>query len=65
MPKIVWRIAPPAHLADAVRKLALAEGRSDTNMINKLISEALAARRSADANVNRLVDIMRGIAESA
>jgi hypothetical protein len=39
--KIQWRVAPPAHLAEAVRKLAMAEGRSDTNMITQLIAEAV------------------------
>jgi hypothetical protein len=61
--KIQWRVAPPLHLAEAVRRLAMAEGRSDTNMITRLIAEAVSTRRALDARkpeLVRLVEIIRG-----
>jgi hypothetical protein len=66
--RIVWRVAPPAHLAQAVRKMALAEGRTDTNMISRLIGEAVSARRAIEAKlpeVQRLADLIRGRGEPA
>jgi hypothetical protein len=43
--------------------MALAEGRTDTNMISRLIGEAVSARRAIESRapeVQRLVDIIRG-----
>jgi hypothetical protein len=64
MSRTMWRIAPPPHLAEAVRKLALAEARTDSGMITKLISEALAGRRATETKVDRLVDAFRGLASA-
>jgi hypothetical protein len=61
--KIQWRVAPPLHLAEAVRQMAMREGRSDTNMLTRLVSEAVAARRAAESRrpeIDRLIDIIRG-----
>jgi hypothetical protein len=57
--KTSWRIAPSEHLAREVRALALAEGRSDTAMLTRLISEALSQRRKADTAASRLVEILK------
>jgi CopG-like RHH_1 or ribbon-helix-helix domain, RHH_5 len=59
----LWRVQAPDHLADAVRRLALAEGRSDSNMITKLIGEAISARNAADNQVDRLVLAIRTVAK--
>jgi hypothetical protein len=41
-----WRVAsPPAHIDHEVHKLALSENRSTSNMILRLVIEALRARR--------------------
>jgi hypothetical protein len=45
-----WRIAPPPWLGETVRTLALSEGRSQANMLIRLVSEAIQARRAAEAN---------------
>ena len=44
----------------ADRELAITESRSDSNMINKLISEALTARRQASAQVAAIVATLSG-----
>jgi hypothetical protein len=62
MSRTLWRVSPPLHLAEAVRRIALSEGRTDTNTIVRLVSEAVAARRAADASVNKLVAAIRGVA---
>jgi hypothetical protein len=49
MSETLWRVAPPAHLAEAVRKLVMAEGRTDCNMISRLLAEAISARRNHKA----------------
>lgn len=55
--------APPPQLAEAVHQMATAEGRSDTNMITRLIAEAVSTRRALDQRkpeLVRLVEIIRG-----
>jgi hypothetical protein len=64
MSRTLWRVAPLAHLADAVCKLAMAEGRSDSNMVTRLVSEAGTARQTADRRVNKLVDTVRCIVDA-
>jgi hypothetical protein len=62
MSKIVWRVAPPPVLAQAVRQFALAEGRS-SNMISRLIGEAVQARRVAEGRkpeIEKLIEVIRG-----
>jgi hypothetical protein len=45
-----WRVvSPPAHIDHEVHKLALAENRSNSNMILRLVIEALRARREHTA----------------
>jgi hypothetical protein len=45
-----WRVvSPPAHIDQEVHKLALAENRSNSNMILRLVIEALQARRERTA----------------
>jgi len=61
--KVQWRVAPPPHLAETVRNMALAEGRSDTNMITRLVAEAVGARRAAESNkpeIEKLIEVIRG-----
>jgi hypothetical protein len=40
-----WRIVPPPQVAYEIHQLALAEGRSRSNMILRLVTEALEKRR--------------------
>jgi hypothetical protein len=41
-----WRVvSPPAHIDHQVHQLALSENRSTSNMILRLVVEALRARR--------------------
>jgi hypothetical protein len=43
-----WRVvSPPAHIDHEVHKLALAENRSTSNMVLRLVSEAVQARRKS------------------
>lgn len=42
-----WRVSPPAHLDLEVHKLALSENRSTSNMVLRLIVEAVQARRKS------------------
>jgi hypothetical protein len=58
----MWRAFPSPLLADIVRHMALAEGRSDSNMIVRLVSEAVQARQTADHQVTKLVDAIRTVA---
>jgi hypothetical protein len=46
MPKY-WRVSPPEHLDREVHQLALAENRSDSNMLLRLVIEAIEARRKS------------------
>jgi hypothetical protein len=61
--KTSWRITPPAHMAAEVRRHALSEGRSDSAMLRRLVSEALQVRQRADKAVTNLVELIRGAAE--
>jgi CopG-like RHH_1 or ribbon-helix-helix domain, RHH_5 len=63
MTRFLWRAMPPAHLAETVRKLALSEGRTDSNMLVRLVTEALNARRAADVRVNQMATAIRELAE--
>jgi hypothetical protein len=42
-----WRIAHNAFVEDGVRNVATREGRSLSNTLHKLLTEALMARREA------------------
>jgi hypothetical protein len=43
-----WRVvSPPAHIDHEVHKLALAENRSTSNMLLRLVVEAIQARRKS------------------
>jgi hypothetical protein len=43
-----WRVvSPPAHIDHEVHKLALAENRSTSNMVLRLVIEAVQARRKS------------------
>jgi hypothetical protein len=64
MPKTLWRVAPPAHLAEAVRKLAMAEGRTDCNMISRLLTEAITARRDSNHKAEQIVSAIRSVVDS-
>jgi hypothetical protein len=60
--KHVWRIQPPPWLGATVHR-TLQEGRSDTNVLSRLIS----ARRAIEARepeVVRLANLIRGTRES-
>jgi hypothetical protein len=58
-----WRIEPPPWLGEAVRKLALSEGRTQSNMLVRLVSEAVQTRRAIEARTPeaaRLESLIRG-----
>jgi hypothetical protein len=59
--KTSWRITPAPHIAAEVRQLALSEGRSDSAMLERLVGEALQARRRADSGVAHLVTILKRV----
>jgi hypothetical protein len=42
-----WRVSPPPHLDQEVHKLALDENRSDSNMLLRLVIEAIQSRRKS------------------
>ena len=50
-----WRVAsPPEHIDHEVHRLALSENRSTSNMILRLVIEAVQARRkSAERSADR------------
>jgi hypothetical protein len=48
--------------AHAIHQISLKESRSSASACNRLIDEALRARRAADNNVNTLVNVLKGIA---
>jgi hypothetical protein len=60
--KRCWRITPTAFVESQVEALAKREGRSLSNMMLKLLGEALEARRLASANqsgeVRKLVALL-------
>jgi hypothetical protein len=49
MSKMLWRISPPLWLGQRVRELAMSEGRTDSSMLVRLISEAVNARAAIEA----------------
>jgi hypothetical protein len=58
-----WRITPPPWLGEAVRNLASSEGRTQANMLLRLVSEAVQTRRAIEARtpeVARLESLIRG-----
>jgi hypothetical protein len=42
-----WRVSPPQHLDREVHQLALSENRSTSNMLLRLVVEAIQARRKS------------------
>jgi CopG-like RHH_1 or ribbon-helix-helix domain, RHH_5 len=42
-----WRVSPPEHLDREVHQLALSENRSTSNMLLRLVVEAIQARRKS------------------
>jgi hypothetical protein len=58
-----WRITPPPWLGEAVRNLASSEGRTQANMLLRLVSEAVQTRRAIEARTveaARLESLIRG-----
>jgi hypothetical protein len=49
---VCWRLNPPPGIHHQVRTLALREGRSVSNMLLRLVAEALDARKISDAAQN-------------
>jgi hypothetical protein len=60
----MWRAFPSEYLDDALRKTAISEGRSDSNMVCRLVEEALAARRAADLQIVALAGTINSIAST-
>jgi hypothetical protein len=54
------RLSVPEHIGSELHNLALKESRSDSAMINLLVGEALAARRTTSASTAKLVAVLRG-----
>jgi hypothetical protein len=42
-----WRVSPPEHLDREVHQLTLSENRSGSNMLLRLVIEAIQARRKS------------------
>jgi hypothetical protein len=42
-----WRVSPPQHIDREVHQLALSENRSTSNMLLRLMVEAIQARRES------------------
>jgi hypothetical protein len=62
------RLRLPVHQGHEIHAMALRENRSDSSAISILVSEALAARRQAAAQigeVSRLVQAIKGDATAA
>jgi hypothetical protein len=62
------RLRVPEHIGSQLHALALKESRSDSAMISLLVTEALAARRSAAAHTSeviRLASVLRGEPDAA
>jgi hypothetical protein len=57
-----WRIKPNAYVEHHVQRIARAEGRSLSNCLHRLLSEAIGARLTADANVGRLAALLTAVA---
>ena len=63
-----WRINPSPYIEQQIESLARRENRSLSNMMHKLLSEALEQRRQAQtkpADIERLVALLTAPAESA
>lgn len=60
--KRCWRLTPTPAVEYQVEHLARRENRSLANMLNRLLVEALDARRTADTRVDALVKAIRGTA---
>jgi len=50
-----WRIKPTPYVEHHVQRIAAAEARSLSNTLHKLLTEAIDARRSTGADVERIV----------
>ena len=57
-----WRIRPNAYVKHHVERIARDEARSLANTLHKLLTEAVAARISADNNVSRLAALLTAVA---
>jgi hypothetical protein len=66
MPERNWRIRPTPAVEHAVEQIARKEGRSLSNTLHKLLTEAIDARRqlSSPTEVERLVAILRAPADA-
>jgi hypothetical protein len=65
-----WRIRPNTAIEYAVEHMARCEGRSLSNMLGRLLDEAIDARRAAQAkaqahDVDRLVAMMKSSSAEA
>jgi hypothetical protein len=55
-----WRIVPSSYLESQIETLARRENRSLSNMLARLLSEALEHRRAASNEISTLVQMIRG-----
>jgi hypothetical protein len=56
-----WRIRPTTYVQHHVQQIAVREGRSLSNTMHKLLTEAIDARRKGEASVDQLIATIRGI----
>jgi hypothetical protein len=59
-----WRITPNEYVAHHVQTIATREGRTLSNTLHRLLTEAIDARRAADQKVAALVGAIESIADA-
>jgi hypothetical protein len=57
-----WRVRPTPYVRHHVERIAKVEARSLSNTLHRLLTEAIDARRAADANVSRLAALLTAVA---
>ncbi len=63
-----WRLNPSAFIEHHVERLAREESRSLSNMMERLLTEAINHRRQAEAmrpEINRLASVIAGTSDAA
>jgi hypothetical protein len=53
------RLTVPSHIGQELHSLALRESRSDSSMLNILVTESLSARRAAAAQAQKVTELTR------